>query len=352
MRILIIGLGQLGASVAMAAARCYPNAIITGVDIAPNIIKSAINQQIIAKGYTGKISTNDSFDLCVICTPTSYIADIVRVISGQKLAAIITDVGSIKNPIIRSLSDIDASAAYVPAHPLAGKEKSGLDNADAALFLGKKVIVTPCHTHNDEQKQFVIKFWENLGSKVNEMNAAEHDIVYAVVSHAIQFLAYCYAELVMQSNTTPPDSNDFKKFFRLYASDANMWADIFIANYINIEPVISDILNLMNEQKVALFGELPRHLAGAVKQYTQTFSETNNVDVESFAAGAYPDFILPDVSADFNPAFNKELDDMDINIKISDFKTIASKFMSSAKVGSKEYFVGRVQYMQKIISAK
>ncbi len=125
-------------------------------------------------------------------------------------------------------------SSFVACHPVAGKEVSGVDHADADLYHGKQVIVTPTERTDPAKVQRAVHLWEALGSHVQQMTPEAHDAAFAAVSHLPHLIAFA----LMQSITSQPQGEEFlslagpgfRDFTRIAASDAKMWRDILLAN--------------------------------------------------------------------------------------------------------------------------
>ncbi|MDP2816008.1 MAG: prephenate dehydrogenase/arogenate dehydrogenase family protein, partial [Rectinemataceae bacterium] len=167
---------------------------------------------------------------------------------------VLSDVGSVKQCALAAvLPQLEPSSrpSFVPAHPIAGSEKSGPKAAFAELFQNKKVILTPHAEISPIAQKRITELWESAGAVIEIMDAEEHDRIYAYVSHQVQFLAFCYALFLSQQKTTIAATPEFQKFFRLAGSSPSMWSDILIYNQAMLLPVIQQFSE-----------ELKNHMAG------------------------------------------------------------------------------------------
>jgi prephenate dehydrogenase len=149
---------------------------------------------------------------------------------------LIMDVGSTKRDVIDSARRVlrDNVGAFVPCHPIAGKEASGVEHADADLYLGKQVILTPVDRTDPEHVKSAMKVWEALQCKVSQMTPEEHDAAFAAVSHLPHLIAFA----LMNGITAQKQGADFmalagpgfRDFTRIAASEPKMWRDILLAN--------------------------------------------------------------------------------------------------------------------------
>ncbi len=243
-QICIIGVGLIGSSLALALKRCDSSVRIIGCSKTQKTIDIAKSLSIIDDGYTNSIDAVKDADIIVLCTPLSTYSTITEQIAPYiKEGAIITDVGSVKyKPSLEIINQLKESqkAFFIPAHPIAGTEKSGPEAGFSELFEGKKVIITPLSFADKNAVNMIKKMWGITGAEIMEMDAKIHDIEYARVSHNIQFLSYAFGLLLQELNEdicSEIKNNcdiNFKKFIRLINSDPIMWHDIFIVNKDNL----------------------------------------------------------------------------------------------------------------------
>jgi cyclohexadieny/prephenate dehydrogenase len=151
--------------------------------------------------------------------------------------AVVTDVGSAKGAVLEALAPrLPPGVHLVPAHPVAGTEKSGPDAGLATLFEGRWAILTPPEGADPVAVERLAAFWERLGSKVERMDARHHDLVLAVTSHLPHLIAYSIVgtasdlEEVTRSEVIKYSAGGFRDFTRIAASDPVMWRDVFLNN--------------------------------------------------------------------------------------------------------------------------
>jgi cyclohexadieny/prephenate dehydrogenase len=150
--------------------------------------------------------------------------------------AIVSDVGSCKAPVARALGEALPEATIIPAHPIAGTEKSGPDAGFAELFARRWCILTPANGVDANAVARLSAFWTALGAKVEVMDAERHDLVLAVTSHLPHLIAFTivgtasHLEEVTEGEVIKYSAGGFRDFTRIAASDPTMWRDIFIAN--------------------------------------------------------------------------------------------------------------------------
>ena len=149
---------------------------------------------------------------------------------------LIMDEGSTKSDVIQAASRVlrDRMRSFVPAHPIAGKELAGVEHADADLYRGRQVILTPSDQTGTAQLQKAIDLWTALGCRVLQMSPEQHDAAYAAVSHLPHLLAFA----MMNGINSQPQAKDylslagpgFRDFTRIAASEPKVWRDILLAN--------------------------------------------------------------------------------------------------------------------------
>ncbi len=231
-QITIVGVGLIGGSVGLAARVRGVAGRVIGVDADPNALANALALAAIddyrmdlAEGVAGS-------GLVVVCTPVDRIAEvIVTAARHAKPGTLFTDAGSTKAAIVAAVrGNLPPGVEYVPAHPLAGSEKSGSEFSCADLFQNRVVaVIMGPFGANWERTLAVGRFWEALGSRVVLMNADEHDRVLAFTSHLPHAVASAVAG-VTQSDWLNLTAGGFRDVTRIAAGDPRLWAAIFDAN--------------------------------------------------------------------------------------------------------------------------
>ena len=177
-------------------------------------------------------------DLVVLGIPVGATRDTVNTFaSSLSPGTIITDVGSVKKSVIDGLSSVlPENINFVPAHPIAGTEKSGPEAGFETLFEGHWCVITPTKNTDKEAIKKVTKIWESAGMQVAEMDAKYHDLVLAITSHIPHLVAYSIVGTVaeledhLKTEVIKYAAGGFRDFTRIAGSDPVMWRDIFIDN--------------------------------------------------------------------------------------------------------------------------
>ena len=236
-RVSIIGLGLIGSSVARAIAANMPGVRITGYDADKDVRATAE-----ALGFCNDISDQAGTavidaDLVLLCVPVGAMGAVAALFAADLPAdAIVSDVGSCKQSVFEALSAALPGATIIPAHPVAGTEKSGPEAGFATLFKGRWCILTPPEGAPEIAIEKLSTFWQRLGADVETMDARHHDMVLAVTSHLPHLIAYTIVgtaddlEEVTQSEVIKYSAGGFRDFTRIAASDPVMWRDVFLAN--------------------------------------------------------------------------------------------------------------------------
>jgi prephenate dehydrogenase len=176
-------------------------------------------------------------DMVVLATPVGTMPEMLKTIApylGD--AAIVTDVGSVKGTVTAAARTALGTklATFVPGHPIAGTERSGVEASLASLFVGRRVVLTPLPENKSETVLRVRAMWQAAGADVVEMSVEHHDEVLAATSHLPHLLAYALVDLLAQLEDRREvfafAAGGFRDFTRIASSDPVMWRDISLAN--------------------------------------------------------------------------------------------------------------------------
>ncbi|HEY5658024.1 MAG TPA: prephenate dehydrogenase [Myxococcota bacterium] len=230
-RVAVVGLGLLGGSVALAAKRRGVAVRVVGATRREDARERALRQ-----GAVDEIASLDEVargaDLVILATPVYAMADALRGLApalGE--GAIVTDVGSVKTPLVESLPGLlPPGAVYVGSHPMAGSHERGMEHAREDLFDGASCIVTRAGDARAADR--VCAFWRGVGAVVVQRDARVHDEEVAWVSHVPHVLAFAFARALAAAPAGARDvaGAGFRDFTRIARSDAELWGDILTAN--------------------------------------------------------------------------------------------------------------------------
>jgi prephenate dehydrogenase len=236
-KLVLIGVGMIGGSLAGAWRRSGVVDEVVGFDVDRRALDAALARGLIDAGAATVEDALPGAGLVLVATPVGAMPQAFAALSkALPPRAIVTDVGSTKGGVIAEARVAlgDAFARFVPAHPIAGKELPGVEHADAALFAGRRVIVTPAAETDPEATRQVEGFFAATGARVERMDAAEHDLVFAAVSHLPHLLSFALVAAIGQG--TGGERNlayggaGFRDFTRIAAASPVMWRDICVAN--------------------------------------------------------------------------------------------------------------------------
>ncbi len=255
-RVALIGIGLIGSSLARALRRDSPQTRIVACARRAETLATVRRLELADETTDDPAEAASGADLVVIATPLSAYAEIGRRIApALKPGAILTDVGSVKQAVIRDLGPhVPPGVHFVPGHPVAGTEHSGPEAGFAELFRGRWCILIPLPETPSEAVAEVARIWERVGMHVVTMSADHHDKVLAVTSHLPHLIAYTIVgtatdlEDSLKSEVIEFSASGFRDFTRIAASDPVMWRDIFLNN----REAVLEILQRFNEDLTAL----------------------------------------------------------------------------------------------------
>ena len=254
-RVAIVGMGLIGSSLARAVRATMPTVRLSVTDADP-VVRARLLDLDLADDVadTAGAAVIDA-DLVILCVPVGAMAAVAADIAGDLSAGVVvSDVGSVKGAVLDALTAALPGVAVIPAHPVAGTEKSGPDAGFASLFAGRWCIVTPPADADPVKVAALAEFWTRLGATVETMDSAHHDRVLAVTSHLPHLIAYSIVgtasdmETVTRSEVIKFSAGGFRDFTRIAASDPVMWRDVFLAN----KDAVLEVLQRFTEDLTAL----------------------------------------------------------------------------------------------------
>jgi len=242
-RITIIGLGLIGSSIARGVHKKKLAETLVGCDDNELTLTFARSKKFIDVAMHDLATAVRDSDMVVLATPPSTMGDIAKKIAPHlKHGAIVMDTASVKQPIMEAIAaHLPSHINFIPAHPIAGSEESGVLAGRAELFKDKRIIVTPNEPLQDKTLQIINKFWSAIGAKVEGIPPALHDMLYAHVSHLPQLLAYAAKRLIPH----PSSKDTQKRFLRLSNSNTTMWTEIFLLNQANVLKALDRYLDVL-----------------------------------------------------------------------------------------------------------
>jgi len=234
-KVCIIGIGLIGGSLAKAIKKTNQSEIVFGYGRDEECLERAQKSNLIDQ-YSADIGEAlDGANMVIIATPVGSYESILKEMKPHiSEDMVISDVGSTKVSVLEAVKAVFDGVLdnFIPAHPIAGKEKSGFEVSDANLFVNKKVIITPLENNNPESIKILTKMWEEIGAEVDFMTAQSHDDLLGMTSHLPHMLAFSLVNYLVSQHPEASvyAAGGFKDFSRIASGDAIMWRDICLHN--------------------------------------------------------------------------------------------------------------------------
>lgn len=306
-KIAIIGLGQMGASLAKAFRAYAVAEEITGYDSDERQADLLVQQGTIARVYHSPNEAAEDADLVVLCVPVSVyhiVMEAVAPIASRE--AIFTDIGSIKEAAVDIVKPhLLGNQVFVPAHPIAGSEKSGAVHASAELFAQKLFFVTLADLQPSAQEEKIVKLWQRIQADAQFLPTGLHDQIYALMSHMPQLLAYVSAQVLLPRHMPPVDPS-LRTHLRISKSDPHMWRDVFYYNRKHMVELIEFYMHILGHIRNELLAGannaekadiamnagavLPYMLASCLISTVSLYEQKLELPLHPFAAGGFRDF--------------------------------------------------------------
>ena len=236
-KILIIGVGLIGGSLALALRKAGAVKEIIGAGRSIESLEKARELNVIDRYVEQASSAVTDVDVIVVATPVLTTDAVIEQIAGQDYQhAVVTDVGSVKQGIVQSAKRhfSDDYRGFVAAHPIAGRENSGVEAATDNLFEGKQTIITPSSQSGERAIKLVREMWVAVGSTVAEVDASDHDNLVSASSHLPHVVAFSLVNYIANHARSKEcfdlAASGFFDFTRIASSDPVMWRDISLAN--------------------------------------------------------------------------------------------------------------------------
>jgi len=268
-RVVIIGVGLIGGSLALAGKKKGLFGEVIGVGRNKANLDAAVKMGAVDRYVHDPKEVCKHADLMVLATPVERILSIGRETAPlMRKGACLTDVGSVKQAIVSGLDEILPDGVhFVGGHPIAGSEESGAAAGRFDLFEGARTVLTPTRSTDPEALRKIRSLWEGVGSMVVEMDASEHDVILAAVSHLPHMAAYALVNTLSGMKDRHPSipsfaAGGFKDITRIAGSHPEMWKEICRMNKKNILKMIGDYTRALNSIQVKIeqdrFEELSR----------------------------------------------------------------------------------------------
>ena len=236
-KIAIIGMGMIGASIALASRRAGLATVLAGYDADSTAMLDVAALQLVDEVATSAAAAVTDADLVIMAVPVGVVGTVAEtIVSHMKPGAVLTDTGSTKRSVLRDVAPhLNETIIWLPSHPLAGTEHSGPQAGIAHVFDGRYWIVLPLNAPETAVLQFE-SFITGLGSIVERMAPEYHDKVLALTSHLPHLIAYTIVgtavdlEQQLKNDVIRFSASGFRDFTRIAASDPVMWRDVFLNN--------------------------------------------------------------------------------------------------------------------------
>ncbi|MBS3963138.1 MAG: prephenate dehydrogenase/arogenate dehydrogenase family protein [Methylomonas sp.] len=273
-QLCIIGVGLIGGSIARAAKAqglCKQVVAYGGDKHLPNL-QRALALGVIDGFHTDIGAALNGSDCVIVATPVGTLPAIFSAMQPfWNSQTIYSDVGSTKASVVEAARSVfgDVPSNFVPAHPIAGAERSGVEASTADLFNDRRLIITPLDDTDTAAVEKLSEFWRRIGSRVALMSVEHHDTVLAATSHLPHILAFALVAMLgrkdEQHEIFKYAAGGFKDFSRIASSDPTMWRDICLANKDELIPLL--------QQFQAELGQIERRLQnGDAQALFDTFS--------------------------------------------------------------------------------
>lgn len=260
--LVILGVGLMGGSLALAAKRAGVVKTVTGWSRTQRTLDKALASGVIDRAEADFDRAISEADVVVVATPTQYAEQLmIDVLDRVGESVAVTDVASVKGNIYRRLVQHYGALPRnaVLGHPIAGSEKSGVDAAFADLYVDRRVILIADSANDTKLAAKVCALWEAVGAEVDFMTPDKHDEVLALTSHLPHFLAYALVAQLSEGDNADEAlryaGGGFRDFTRIAASDPRMWREIFLANKTQLLSSIDSFQQMVEVFEQALRSE-------------------------------------------------------------------------------------------------
>jgi prephenate dehydrogenase len=261
-KLVVVGVGLIGGSFARALRAAGAVTHVTGVGRTRANLDVALREGTIDEAVVlgpGWAHAARDADVVLLATPVAQYPDVLRDLAPALApAALVTDAGSTKQDVIAAAHAAlgSAFARFVPGHPIAGSERSGAAAADAELFRGREVILTPLPQTDAAAVARVTTLWQAAGARVATLAPQAHDRALAAVSHLPHLIAFAYMDALCARDdaqaTLAHAGTGFRDFTRIAASSPRMWCDIALANRAALAAEIAAFRDALDATAAAL----------------------------------------------------------------------------------------------------
>lgn len=258
-RLVIFGLGLMGGSLSLALRETAAVKTVVGCSRSEENLQRAQELGLIDEYSLDPVEAVHGADMIVLCVPLGAMSDLIKQIAPHVSEhAVVTDVGSAKASVINAFESAlgEVPKWFVPGHPIAGNEKSGVEAGFADLYKGRKVILTPLQQTDADAIACVDLMWRACGASVESMSVEHHDTVLAATSHLPHMLAFGLVDSLARMGDYDEifryAAGGFRDFTRIASSDPVMWRDICLNNRGALLDVMQQYTNDLAEIEQAI----------------------------------------------------------------------------------------------------
>ena len=285
-KVCIIGCGLIGSSIARAIKKNNLSTKIVSSNRSDTTNKKVIKLNIVNESSSDTKKMVKESDLIIIATPlSSYKSLIFKIKNSLKNGAILTDVGSVKEKAISLIEkNIPKNVSWISSHPIAGTEESGPEAGFSELFKDRWCIITPSSQAKKRDIKLLRNFWKKIGSRVDIMDAKQHDYILSITSHIPHLIAYNIVNMTLDINKKKKQeivkysAGGLRDFTRIADSNPIMWRDIFIQNRKNASMMIDKFIENLRDLKKAIKNKNEKKLE-------KIFTKTKKIRKEIVKAG-------------------------------------------------------------------
>ena len=286
-KVCIIGCGLIGSSIARGIKKNKIATKVVSSNRSNSTNKKVIRLKIVDEASSDTKKIVKGSDLIIIASPlSSYKNIILKIKSSLKNGAILTDVGSVKKNVISLIEkNIPKNISWISSHPIAGTEDSGPESGFSQLFKNKWCILTPSKQSNNKDVKLLEKFWRKLGSRVDVMDAKQHDYILSITSHMPHLIAYNIVDTTLKikkkknRNIVKYSAGGLRDFTRIAASNPIMWRDIFVQNNENTSKMIDKFIKNLIDLKKAVKSKNEKKLEKIFKNTKKIRKEIIQKDI-------------------------------------------------------------------------
>jgi len=275
----VIGCGLMGGSFALALRRAGLVKHVVGYSKSPSTTDKARRMGVIDQAAESALLAVSGSDIVLMAVPVAASEATFRAILPLiEPGVLLMDVGSTKRDVVDAARRVlkDRVPNFVPAHPIAGKEVAGVEHADAGLYQGQQVILTPLPQTSPELIKSATDVWTAIGSRVVCMSPEQHDTAFAAVSHLPHLLAFAFVNAVSRQPASAEFLSlagpGFRDFSRIAAGEPAMWRDILLANHDELSKQLQHFRQALDAIEYAMKSGNAEALEGLIRAASTTRS--------------------------------------------------------------------------------